>query len=258
MNTSPDTNVEPPTAVESSRPTPQSAVGGKPYFSRAGFLAGAVAMMPVTPSLCVFGLVFGTLASQKALTLVETLAMSALVYGGLAQMVSLQSWPGEFTFATLSALALVTLTVNSRLFLMSLTFRPWLSELPAWQAYPTLLFVTDVAWLRAMRYRSEGGSDVGFFLGGGLLLYAIWLLSTGAGVVFAGWLTNPKAFGIDLLIPAFFATLLIPAWRGARPAIPWLIAGLVAVAVNSFVTGYWYIIAGAVSGAITAGLIGDE
>ena len=57
----------------------------------------------------------------------------------------------------------MTLTVNLRFFLMSMTLRPWFGGLPAWQAYPILFFVTDVGWLRAMRYRAEGGSDVGSF-----------------------------------------------------------------------------------------------
>ena len=87
---------------------------------------------------------------------------------------------------------------------------------------------------------------------------ADWLASTAAGVLFSNWLTNPRALGIDLLLPIFFATLLIPAWRGARRAVPWLVAGLVAAAVNGFVAGYWYIIAGAVSGAVSAGFIGDD
>jgi predicted branched-subunit amino acid permease len=109
-----------------------------------------------------------------------------------------------------------------------------------------------------MRYRDEGGNDVSFFLGGGLLLYVTWVIATGIGFVFSSWMTNPKALGVDLLIPAFFAALLIPAWRGARRAVPWLVAGLVAVAVQWLVTGYWYIIAGAVAGAITAGVFDDE
>jgi len=215
-------------------------------------------MTPVLLSLFAAGLVFGTLAIQHGLTLTETVAMSGTVYSGLAQVVSLQSWPHEITLPTVLTLMLVTLTVNLRFFLMSLTFRPWFGGLPAWQAYPTLLFMTDVGWLRAMRYRSEGGSDVGFFLGGGLLLYLVWLASTAMGFVFSSWLANPQTFGIDLLLPTFFATLLIPAWRGVRRAVPWLIAGLVAVAVERFVAGYWYIIAGAVSGFVTAGLSGDE
>jgi predicted branched-subunit amino acid permease len=158
----------------------------------------------------------------------------------------------------LLTLMLVTLTVNLRLFLMSITFRPWFGALRPWQAYPILFFITDIGWLRAMGYRAKGGSDVGFFLGGGLFLYVVWLVSTAAGVVFSNWLTNPRAFGIDLLLPIFFATLLIPAWRGPRRAVPWLIAGIAAVVVQWLVAGYWYIIAGAVSGALSAGVIADD
>jgi predicted branched-subunit amino acid permease len=229
-----------------------------PYFSRRGFRDGIVAVSPVIISLFATGLVFGTLAAQKGFSLLDALAMSGFVYGGLVQVVTLQSWPQEFTLATLLTLMLATLTVNLRLFLMSITFRPWFGALPAWQAYPILFFITDVGWLRAMRYRAEGGSDVGFFLGGGVFLHFVWMASTVAGVVFSNWLTNPRAFGIDLLLPIFFATLLIPAWRGPRRAVPWLVAGLVAVVVQWLVAGYWYIIAGAVSGALSAGLIADD
>ena len=246
-------NASPEIAAASSLAEP-----GKPYFSRRGFRNGVIAVSPVIVSLFATGLVFGTLAAQKGLTLLDALAMSGFVYGGLVQVVSLQSWPQEFTLATLLTLMLVTLAVNLRLFLMSITFRPWFGALPAWQAYPILFFITDIGWLRAMRYRAEGGSDVGFFLGGGLFLHAVWLLSTAAGVEFSNLLRNPRALGIDLLLPIFFATLLIPAWRGPRRAVPWLIAGIVAVTVQWLAAGYWYIIAGAVSGAIAAGVIGDD
>src|SRR5438552_10640532 len=167
-------------AVASSRAEREPPLDRKPYFSRQGYIEGVIAVSPVVVSLFATGLVFGTLASQKGLTLVDALAMSGFVYGGLAQVVSLQSWPQDFTLATLLTLMLVTLTVNLRFFLMSMTLRPWFGGLPTWQAYPILFFVTDVGWLRAMRYRAEGGSDVGFFLGGGLFLHAVWLASTAA------------------------------------------------------------------------------
>jgi predicted branched-subunit amino acid permease len=202
--------------------------------------------------------VFGTLGAQKGLTLAETLAMSGFVYAGLSQVVSLQSWPEQFTFATLAALALATATVNLRFLLMSLTFRPWLGTLPAAQAYPVLLFTTDAGWLRAMRYRSEGGGDVGFFLGGALLLYVTWLIAAIPGYLLAAWLADPKTWGLDMLIPTFFAALLVPAWKGARHAVPWAVSGLVAVAVQALVPGYWFMVAGALAGAATAGLSGDD
>lgn len=215
-------------------------------------------MTPIVLSQTAFGLVFGTFAAQKGLTFIETVTMSGAVYGGLSQVVGLQGWPAEFTLSALFGLMLATFAVNLRFFLMSLTFRPWLGVLPPWKVYPVLLFITDANWLRTMRYRDEGGNDVGFFLGGGLLLYVTWVIATGTGFVFSSWMTNPKALGVDLLIPAFFAALLIPAWKGARRAVPWLVAGLVAVAVHWLVSGYWYIIAGAVSGAIAAGILDGE
>jgi len=229
-----------------------------PYFTRAGLLDGAVAMTPIVLSQTAFGVVFGTFAAQKGLTFIETVTMSGAVYGGLSQVVGLQGWPTDFTVSAQFALMLATFAVNLRFFLMSLTFRPWLGALPPWQVYPTLLFITDANWLRTMRYRDEGGNDVSFFLGGGLLLWVTWVLATGVGFLFSSWMTNPKAFGVDLLIPAFFASLLIPAWKGMRQALPWLVSGLVALAVHHVVGGYWYIIAGAVAGTIAAGIIDDK
>lgn len=240
---------------------PEQRASAPAHFTRKGLIAGAIAMTPIVLSQSAFGVVFGTLAAQKGLTLIEVLLMSGLVYAGLSQVVSLQSWPQDFTaatLATLATLALATATVNLRFLLMSLTFRPWLGSLPAWQAYPPLLLTTDAGWLKAMRYRSEGGADVSYFLGGGLFLYVTWLLATVPGYLFSSWLTNPRAFGIDLLIPCFFAALLIPAWKGVRRAIPWAVAGLVAVAVQWLAAGYWFIIAGALAGSITAGLIADD
>lgn len=230
----------------------------KAYFSRAGFVEGAVAMIPIVLSQTAFGVVFGTLGAQKGLTLAETVSMSGFVYAGLSQVVSLQSWPQDFTVPALVALALATAAVNLRFLLMSVTFRPWFGTLPAWQAYPTLLLTTDASWLRSMSYRNSGGGDAGFFLGGALLLYVNWLIAAVVGYTFASWIADPKVFGIDLLIPVFFAALLVPAWRGPRRAIPWLISGAVALAVHALVQGYWFMIAGALCGAISAGFVADE
>src|SRR5258707_11586431 len=103
-------NSSPPIAAASS-PAP----GEKPYFSRRGFRDGIIAVSPVIISLFATGLVFGTLAAQKGLWLLDAIIMSGFVYGGLVQVVALQSWPQEFTLATLLTLMLVTLTVNLRL-----------------------------------------------------------------------------------------------------------------------------------------------
>jgi predicted branched-subunit amino acid permease len=223
------------------------------YWSGEALLPGIVAIGPMLPGTLAFGMAFGALCAQKHLTLSEVEVMMAVVYGGLSQFVALQSWPDVLTPSSIAALALLTLTVNIRFTLMSATLRPWFGTLPPWQAYPSMLLVTDGGWLAAMRYREHGGADVGFYFGGGIVLYLVWLVSAIPGFLLAEQLTDPKKYGVDLVMPAFYAAMLVPAWKGPRRAIPWVVAGAVALVVHWLFPGWWFIIAGALSGSLSAG-----
>jgi predicted branched-subunit amino acid permease len=46
--------------------------------------------------------------------------------------------------------------------------------------------------------------------------------------------------------------MLVPLWKGAGPALPWLLAGTVALTVHALVPGYVFIIAGALAGVAAA------
>lgn len=210
------------------------------------------------PGTVAFGLAFGALCAQKHFTLVEVELMMAFVYGGLSQFVAVQSWPDTLTVSTIATLALLTFTVNMRFALMSASLRPWFSTLPAWQSYPSMLLVTDGGWLAATRYREHGGANAWFYVGGGIVLYVVWLFSSIPGFMLAEQLADPKKYGVDLVMPAFYAAMLVPAWKGARRAIPWAVAGIVALTLHGLVSGYWFIIAGALAGAASAGFLPDE
>ncbi len=227
------------------------------YWSRKAIVPGIYAISPMLPGTIAFGLAFGALCAQKNFTLAEVQVMMAFVYGGLSQFVAVQSWPDTLTVSSIATLALLTTTVNIRFSLMSASLRPWFGTLPAWQSYPSMLLVTDGGWLAATRYRNHGGADASFFVGGGILLYVVWFLSSVPGYLIAGQLSDPKKYGVDLIMPAFYAAMLVPAWKGPRLAIPWMVAGAVALTVHWLVPGWWFIIAGALSGAISAGLM-DE
>ncbi len=228
------------------------------YWSRDGIVPGIYAIAPMLPGTLAFGLAFGALCAQKQFSLAEVEVMMAIVYGGLSQFVAIQSWPDTLTVSTIATLALLTTTVNIRFALMSASLRPWFGTLPAWQAYPSMLLVTDGGWLAATRYRDHGGANAWFFVGGGIVLYLVWLVSSVPGFLLAGQLSDPKKYGVDLVMPAFYAAMLVPAWKGPRRAIPWVIAGIVALAVHWLVPGYWFIISGAIAGSVSAGLMSDE
>jgi predicted branched-subunit amino acid permease len=184
--------------------------------------------------------------------------MNALVYAGMSQMVALEVWPQQMTPGALAGLALIAATVNARLLLLSAGLRPWLGPLPAWQTYPLLHLLTDPGWIVAMRYRSEGGADASIILGGALLILVLWLAATSAGYVLGALVPNPQAIALDLVMPVFFAAMLVPLWRGTRRAIPWIVAGGVALVAYALIGGWWYVVAGGLAGSIAGGFVNDR
>ncbi len=228
------------------------------YWARDAVWPGIVAISPMLPGTLAFALAFGAQCAQLKFSLGELEIMMGVVYGGLSQFVAVQSWPASLTAGSIATLALLTFTVNVRFSLMSASLRPWFGTLPAWQAYPAMLLVTDGGWLAATRYREHGGANAMFYLGGALVLYVVWLFAAIPGYLLAERLTDPKKFGIDLVVPAFYAAMLVPAWKGPRRAIPWVVAGVVALTVQWLVHGWWFIIIGAVAGAVSAGFMDDD
>ena len=211
----------------------------------------------MVPGTMVFAAAFGTLAAQKGLTLAENVLMSALVFGGASQLVAMEVWNSPITLASVVSLAVVTAIVNSRFILMGATLRPWLGALAPWQVYAALNSTVDATWLVATRYRAEGGSDAAVFVGAGLALWGVWVGMAIPGYLLGTFIADPKQFGFDLMLPIFFAAMFVPLWRGARRAIGWVIAGAVALLVSYVVPGWWFIVAGALTGSIAGAFI-DE
>jgi len=213
--------------------------------------------LPVLPGMIAFGLAVGATAARKGFSFVESLAMNVVVYAGMSQLVAMEAWPERVTFGAMAALMVLMVTVNARMLLMSAALYPWLGSSSPWRIYPTLHVLADPSWIIAMRYRSNGGSDAGVLLGSSALLAVAWIGASSVGYVGGTLIADPRRYGIDLVMPIFFAAMLIPLWRGARPAIAWVVAGVVAVAVHQLAGGWWFIVAGAVAGSVVGGFLDD-
>jgi predicted branched-subunit amino acid permease len=229
-----------------------------PYWTLPGLAEGAWRSAALLPGTAIFGMAFGTVAAQKGLSLADTVLMNALVFAGAAQLVAIEVWTNPLSLGTIASLALLTTIVNARFVLMGAALRPWLGSLPAWQIYPPLLLTTDATWIVGMRYRAEGKGDASIYLGAGLTIWAVWVAAAVPGHLLGAFISDPKRFGIDLILPIFFAAMLVQIWRGARRAIGWAVAGIVALVAAQLVAGCWFIVIGAVAGSIVGGFIGDE
>jgi len=227
----------------------------RPHFSLAGLSIGARLAVPAFPGFIMFALAFGTAAAQKGLSLSEAMGLSAFVYAGASQMVGLEIWQRVWSPATILTIVTVTAVVNARMILLGATLQPWLMNEPRVRAGLNLFLLTEAGWLIGTRYYNEGGRDVGVLLGVGTILYLVWLLATLAGYFAGALVPEPRRFGLDLVMPIFFGVMLVPLWKGAKPALPWLIAGLVSLLVYTFVPGYLFIVAGALAGVATGMLL---
>src|SRR3954454_20245663 len=140
-----------------------------------GYLQGARMTLPLLPSIIVFAAAFGSLAAQKGMTWDQALAMSGIVFAGASQMVSIEIWREVWSLPALLEVMAVTAFVNARMILMSASLQPWLKHASGPQQALMLFLLTDANWLLGMRYRSEGGRDLGIYLGSGLILWVMWV-----------------------------------------------------------------------------------
>jgi 4-azaleucine resistance transporter AzlC len=234
-------------ANESVDAQPRSSI-----FSRAGALTGARQAIPLAASVFLVGTVFGVLARHAGLTLLESLAMSALVFAGASQFVAIGLWAVPMPIA---AIVLTTLVVNLRHVLLGAALRPWFRSLSNLRTYGSVFFMVDESWALTMRQVREGAPDRAYLIGAGALMYLGWLAATATGYLAGAAIGNLSRWGLDFAITAVFTALLIGMWRGRSDAWPWLVSAAVAVATWRLLPGTWYILCGAVAGTVTGALI---
>jgi predicted branched-subunit amino acid permease len=121
-----------------------------------------------------------------------------------------------------------------------------------------LALLTDPGWLLIARYRAQGGADAAALLASGFMLWVTWIAATALGHALGIFIVDPMHFGFDLVMPCFFIVLLVPLWRGFYRAIPWLVAGSIALMAAKFLPAWWHIMAGAIVGSLTAGVLNEQ
>lgn len=210
-------------------------------------IAIAVALVP-------FGLAFGVLCAEGGLVWWEALGFSAVVFTGSAQFAAVGVLgEGGSVAAAVAAGALLNLrcvafgVVMAPVLRGSLRFRLAASQLMIDESMAVGSTARDPA-LRRYGY-----------LAGGLVVFALWNLSTLAGVLLASRAGDLVAtLGIDATIPASFLALLWPR-LSARPQLRAALAGAAIALVTAPLTpaGIPIVLAGA--GVAAAGrAVGDE
>jgi 4-azaleucine resistance transporter AzlC len=217
------------------------------------FWLGARSCIPICISVAAYGVVWGVLAGQAGMTLLEVVLMSGLVFAGASQFVAAELWTtGDLP---IGAIVIATLIVNLRLMLMSATLRPIFAGWPTWRAALATYFVSDESWALTMGEIAKGRGTAAFLIGAGVATWVSWFASTVIGRLLGSGIDDPSRYGLDFAFTATFLALLLGSWKGRQDLVPWIVGGLVAVLVARFVPGQWHILAGGLVGSFAGAVV---
>lgn len=212
---------------------------------------GMIANLPVAASVGAYGSVLGVLAAQKGITWIELLLMNLSIFAGSAQFVMVDMWIPPLPIVEI---VIAVLVINLRYLLIGASLNPIFQGKSLGRKAVMMHLVADENWAVTMAAHRRGEASTGFLFGGGLCLVSVWSLGTLTGHRMGSLVQNPEAYALDFAFVAVFTALTVSLWRGKTDAIPWILAGALAIAAEKLLPGKWYIVLGGIGGAL-AGVI---
>ncbi len=227
-----------------------SAPPGAQPTPTSDFTNGLRVCLPVTVAVLPFSLLFGALAAQNGLTVVEATLMSALIFGGASQMVGIELF-GQKIEPWLIVMSI--LAVNFRHVLYSATFGRRIRDWSFPRKALGFFFLTDVHFAESER-RVQAGLKIGFawFLGLSLGIYVPWVAASAVGAAFGGMLGDTSHLGLDFLLPIYFLGLVLGFHK--RPLfLPVVsVSAVASIAALWTVGSPWHVSIGALAGIVLA------
>ena len=189
-----------------------------------GVRAGAPFVLVVAP----FGLLFGVVATEAGLDIIQTMSMTILVIAGAAQFAAVQLLVED---APVFVAVLTGLAVNMRMAMYSASLAPHLGQNPGWQRAIAAYFLVDQAYAASIRkyeddVQMSATQKLAYFFGVMTPVSPFWYGATLVGAL-AGTAIPPQ-YALDFAVPITFIALVGPSLR----SLPHLAAAFVSVSVS--------------------------
>jgi predicted branched-subunit amino acid permease len=223
------------------------------HFSRPAFLEGVRDMTPVLIGIVPFGMVCGIGAIAAGISPLATLAMSAIMFSGAAQIIAAQLLAAG---APLLVIVLSCLVVGLRFLVYSAAMAPYLRPLDHRWRNVLSFVLTDQAFagtIQRFRDSDDLRANASYFLGGGLFLWVAWQLSTLAGILVGQVI--PAAWQLEFVVPLCFVAVLAPLLRDRVALLVAVVSGVAVVALDAMPMRLSMICAGLIG--IAAGAFAD-
>lgn len=173
-----------------------------------------------------YGISFGAISDAAGLSVMQTCALSLLVFTGASQfaLVGVIASGG----APLSS-ALTALLLGTRNTLYGLRLAPLLGW-SGWRRAAAAQLVIDESTAMSVNRGSTAAARIGF-LSTGLAVFALWNLATLGGAIAGDWLGDPRTYGLDAAVGGAFLALLWPRLKDRRNQVTAVLAAALALSL---------------------------
>ncbi|MBY6157910.1 AzlC family ABC transporter permease [Pseudooceanicola nitratireducens] len=194
-----------------------------------GFRDGLPFLLVVGP----FSVLFGVVAAEAGLNVIEALSFSVVVIAGAAQFTAVQLLQDD---APTVIIILSALAINLRMAMYSATLTPHLGKAPLWQRAFVAYFLVDQSFaLSAAKYEKERGwstaQKIAYFFGTVTPICPMWYVLTVVGALIGNAI--PPEYALDFALPITFLAMIAPMLR----SLPHLAAAAVAVTASLVFSG---------------------
>ncbi|CCG40871.1 AzlC family ABC transporter permease [Magnetospirillum molischianum] len=194
-----------------------------------GFRAGVIACLPTVLGYWSIGFAAGGIGTLSGFSIVEIVALAALLYAGSAQFLFYSlvlANAGEF------ALVLGMLLVNARYLLMSSSLAPFFQGKGVWEKLIGGALLTDETFgIAVQRAKACGDLPFPWLLGLNSIAYLNWIAANLVGAMLAQHLPEAMINSLSFSLTAMFVGLLLLTYFSSRTRGLELVAIVVAAGV---------------------------
>ena len=197
-----------------------------------GIFASAPFVIVVVP----FAVLFGVVATEAGLDLLQVLLFSVSIFAGASQFAALQLMQDQAPVVIILA---TSLAVNLRLLMYSVAMAPHLGAAPLGTRVLMAYFLVDQSFA-ASQVEFEARPDlplsekVAFFFGTVIPIAPLWFASTMVGAMVGQAI--PPDYAIDFAVPITFLAITAPMLR----SLPHIVAAGVSITMTLVLVGLPY------------------
>lgn len=181
--------------------------------ARSAFFRGCRHALPFLIVVVPFAMLFGALATDAGLTMLEVITFSAVVFAGAAQFAALQLMQDQ---APLLVILATSLAVNLRMVMYSIALSPHLGSAPLGIRATIAYFLVDQSYVTSIAEFDRNpamsmAEKIAYFFGSIAPIAPLWYVSNIAGARLGQ--TIPPEYALDFAVPITFLAVIAPMIR---------------------------------------------